>query len=177
MVKLVEENENVEVYLGKDKLKFGDVAGLAKILGLESGSYFGVNESEAVHDTMVLYTNYSNIVELDFAKSITSNIYEGVSANLFKWNDQIYVQKINQAMNENSIYKVNGTQAVSMVKSYLRYDISEGLTDFLEGENKIKSVMINDRTKVLENISRVEGEISKINALTESNNLINISQS
>ena len=171
MVKLVEENENVEVYLGKDKLKFGDVAGLAKILGLESGSYFGVNESEAVHDTMVLYTNYSNIVELDFAKSITSNIYEGVSANLFKWNDQIYVQKINQAMNENSIYKVNGTQAVSMVKSYLRYDISEGLTDFLEGENKIKSVMINDRTKVLENISRVEGEISKINALTESNNL------
>jgi len=168
IVRLIEENEKVEVYLGKDKLKFGEVSGLAKILGLESGSYFGVNESEVVNDTLVLYTNYSNIVELDFAKNISSNIYEGVCVNLFKWNNQIYVQKINQTMNENSIFKVNGTQAVSMVKSYLRYDISEGLTEFLEGENKIKSVMINDRNKVLENITKVENEILKLNSLMES---------
>jgi hypothetical protein len=168
IVRLVEENEKVEVYLGKDKLRFNESASLAKILGLESGSYFGVNESEVVNDTMVLYNNYSNIVELDFAKNISSNIYEGVCINLFKWNNQIYVQKINRGMNENSIFRVNGTQAVSIVKSYLRYDISEGLTDFLDNENKIKSVMINDRNKVLENISRVENEIFKLNSLMES---------
>ena len=171
MVKLVEENEEISVYLGKDKLRFGNTGSLAKILGLESSSYFGVNESEVVVDTMTLYANYSNIVELDFAKGINSNIYEGVGVNIFKWNNQIYVQKINEGMRENSLYKVNGTQAVTMVKSYLRYDISEGLTEFLEGDQRIKSVMINDRNKVLENISKIEGELDKINGLIESNSL------
>ena len=171
MVRLVEENEEVSVYLGKDKLRFGNIGNLAKILGLESSSYFGVNESEVVVDTMTLYANYSNIVELDFAKGINSNIYEGVGVNIFKWNNQIYVQKINEGMRENSLYKVNGTQAVTMVKSYLRYDISEGLTEFLEGDQRIKSVMINDRNKVLENIAKIEGELNKINGLIESNSL------
>ena len=171
IVRLVEENEEVSVYLGKDKLRFGNIGNLAKILGLESSSYFGVNESEVVVDTMTLYTNYSNIVELDFAKGINSNIYEGVGVNIFKWNNQIYVQKINEGMRENSLYKVNGTQAVSMVKSYLRYDISEGLTEFLEGDHKIKSVMINDREKVLENISKIEAELNKLNTLIESDSI------
>ena len=74
-------------------------------------------------------------------------------------------------MRENSIYKVNGSQAVKMVKDYLRYDIAEGLTEFLEGEQKIKSIMINDRTKVLENISSVEDQINKIESLMENNPL------
>lgn len=171
IVNLVEENDKVSVYLGKDKLRFGDSIGLAKIIGLESSSYFGVNESEVVGDIMTLYTNYSNIVELDFAKSITSNVYEGLGINLFKWNSQIYLQKINEAMRENSLYEVNGSQAVALVKNFMRYDISEGLTEFLDGESKIKSVMINDRSKVLENISKIEFEITKVETLMESNPL------
>lgn len=170
-VTLIEENENVSVYLGQSRINFRSVSELAKILGLESGNHFGVNESEVVSDIMNLFTNFRNIVELDFAKNITSNIYEGVSVNLIKWNDKIYLQKINDGMMENSIYKVNGSQAVKMVKEHLRYDISEGLTEFLEGEQKIKSIMVNDRTKVLENISKVEGEIVKIESLMETNPL------
>jgi hypothetical protein len=171
IVRIVEENESVSVYLGKDKLRFNDPVSLAKILGLESASYFGVNESEVVGDVMNLYSNYYNIVELDFAKSITSKIYEGLQINLFKWKNQIFLQKINEGMRENSLYKVNGTQAVSMVKNFMRYDISEGLTEFLEGEFKIKSIMINDRNKILENIDKVETELTKIESLMESNPL------
>ena len=171
IITMIEENDNVSVYLGKDKLRFSDSVGLAKIIGLESSSYFGVNESEVVGDIMTLYTNYSSVVELDFAKSITSNVYEGLGINLFKWNGQIYLQKINEAMRENSLYEVNGSQAVAMVKNFMRYDISEGLTEFLDGETKIKSVMVNDRNRVLENISKIEGEIIKVETLMESNPL------
>jgi hypothetical protein len=96
IVRLVEENDEVTAYMGKTKLKFSDPSGLAKIVGLESGSYFGVNESDVVNDIMNLYANYRNIVELDFAKSLTSNVYEGLGINLFKWMDQIYLQKINK---------------------------------------------------------------------------------
>ena len=170
-VSIVEEMTGTSVYLGKNKLNFRSVPELAKILGLESASHFGVNESQVVGDIINLYVNFSNIVELDFAKNISSNIYEGVSVNLIKWNNDIYLQRINESMRENSVYKVNGTQAVKMVKDFLRYDISEGLTEFLEGEQKLKSIMINDRTKVLENIAKVEGEINKIEGLMENNPL------
>jgi hypothetical protein len=170
-VSLVEENESVSVYLGKSKLNFRSVGELGKVLGLESASHFAVNESQVVNDILNLYVNFSNIVELDFAKNITSNIYEGVAINLIKWNNEIYLQRINEGMRENSIYKVNGSQAVKMVKDYLRYDISEGLTEFLDGEQKLKSIMINDRTKVLENISRVEEQINKVESLMENNPL------
>lgn len=170
-VSLVEENESVSVYLGKSKLNFRSVGELGKVLGLESASHFAVNESQVVNDILNLYVNFSNIVELDFAKNITSNIYEGVAINLIKWNNEIYLQRINEGMRENSIYKVNGSQAVKMVKDYLRYDIAEGLTEFLDGEQKLKSIMINDRTKVLENISSVEDQINKVESLMENNPL------
>jgi hypothetical protein len=170
-VSLVEENESASVYIGKSKLNFRSVGELGKLLGIESASHFAVNESQVVNDILNLYVNFSNIVELDFAKNITSNIYEGVSINLIKWNNKIYLQRINEGMKENSIYKVNGSQAVKMVKDYLRYDITEGLTEFLDGEQKLKSIMINDRTKVLENISGVEEQINKIEGLMESNPL------
>ena len=171
VVRIVEEIENISVYLGKDKLRFGDTVGLAKLLGMESATYFGINESEVVSDVMTLYSNYHNVVELDFAKSITSKIYEGLQINLLKWKNQIFLQKINEGMRENSLYKVNGSQAVSMVKNFMRYDISEGLTEFLEGEFRVKSIMVNDRNKILENISKVDGEINKLENLMESNPL------
>ena len=167
-VRLIEENEEVSVYLDKSKLKFNSLGELGKMLSLELTSYLGVNESQAINNVITLYRGYGDIVELDFAKSIVSKIYEGASVNLIKWNDKIYLNRINEGMRENSFYQVNGSQAVKMVKEFLRYDISEGLTDFLEGESKVKSVMINDRNKVLENISKVEVEIKKLESLTES---------
>lgn len=170
-VRIIEEGNDLSVYLDKSKLNFRSLGELAKMLNLEGGSYLGMNESQAIGNVITLYKGYHDVVELDFAKSIVSNIYEGVSVNLIKWGGKIYLQRINEGMRENSIFKVNGSQAVKMVKDFLRYDISEGLTDFLEGEQKIKSVMINDRNKVLENISRVEAEISKVEGLMENNPL------
>jgi hypothetical protein len=124
-------------------------------------------ESSLVDDVITVYENYDSIVELDFAKSIVSNIYEGVSVNLIKWESEIYLQKINESMREKSLYKVNGSQAVKVVKDYLRYDISEGLTEFLEGDYKRKSIMINDRNEILNNISLIESEIEKIERFFE----------
>jgi hypothetical protein len=168
-VKIIEEGSSNSVYLGNSKLRFRDSVDLAKIIGLEVTSNLGMLESNLVDDIITIYENYDNIVELDFAKSIISNIYEGVSMNLIKWEDQMYLQKINESMRERSIYKVTGSQAVKAVKDYLRYDISEGLTQFLEGDYRKKSIMINDREEILKNITIVDGEISKIERYFENN--------
>lgn len=167
-VRLIEEDLEKNVYFNNKKIKFNTLNELGKYLSMEMGSFIGgVNENTVVKDVIEIYKGLENIVELDFAKSIVSNIYEGVRINLLKHNNEIYLNRVNESMRENSLYKVKGTQAVQAVKEFLRYDISEGLTEFLEGDHRIKSIMINDRNKVLENISKVEFEINKIESSTE----------
>ena len=166
-IRIIEEGTSNSVYLGKSKLRFRDTLDLAKIVGLEVTSNLGMMESTLVDDVITIYENYDNIAELDFAKSIVSNIYEGVSMNIIKWEGQIYLQKVNESMRERSIYKATGSQAVKAVKDYLRYDISEGLTEFLEGDYKRKSIMINDRNDILNNINIVESEITKLERFLE----------
>ena len=166
-IRIIEEGSKNSVYLGKSKLNFRNSSDLAKIVSLEVTSNLGMLESNLVNDVITIYENYDSIVELDFAKSVISNIYEGVSVNLIKWENQIYLQKINESMRERSLYKVNGSQAVKVVKDYLRYDISEGLTEFLEGDYKRKSIMVNDRNEILNNISIIESEIEKIERFFE----------
>ncbi len=160
--KLVEENDSVAIYSKETKVNFKDINQLAKQIALEISGSLGVNESKAVSDLINLYENFENIVELDFAKRLESKVFEGVSVNLIKWNSNLYLNRINEGMNENSLFKVNGSQATNMVKDLMKYDISEGLTEFLDGENRIKSIMLNDRKQIIDNISIVENEINKI---------------
>jgi hypothetical protein len=171
IVSITEGSENSpNVFIGRNKLTFSNVNEMAKLIGLEVSSYMGYNDMSLVKDIATVYENYNSFVELDFAKSIVSRIYEGLSVNLFKWNDKIYLQRINEAMRENSIFSVNSMQAVKLVKDTLRYDISEGLSEFLVGELRTKSVLLNDRTSLLENIQKVEEQLSKVQSLMEQPN-------
>jgi len=169
--KIVEENDSATIYSKNTKINFSDLNQLAKQVALEISGSLGVNESKAVSDLINLYNGFSSIVELDFAKRLESKVFEGVSVNLIKWNSKIYLNRINEGMNENSLFQVNGSQASNMVKDLMKYDISEGLTEFLEGENKIKSIMLNDRKQIIDNISIVENEINKISNLMSTNPL------
>ena len=164
--KVIKITEGLEgspnVYLGNTQLKFRSLPELGKIIGLEISSVSGYNDMKVVNQIASVYENFSSIVELDFAKSLVSRIYEGLRINLFKWDGALYLQKINESMRENSVYRVNSLQAVKMVKESLRYDISEGLTEFLDGELRSKAIMVNDRSEILSNIGKVEKELSKI---------------
>ncbi len=168
---LIEENESVSVYSNGQKMKFEDKIQLSKALALEISGSFGVNENKVIFDIMNLFENFSQVVELDFAKRIESKLYEGASVNLIKWQGKMYLNRINESMKDNSLYEVNGTQAANLVKDFLKFDISEGLTEFLEGESRVKSIMLNDRKRLMENIAIVEGEILKLESKMKSNPL------
>lgn len=170
-ISIVQENEENKIYINNDVARFDDYNQLAKIISLKVSNTLGLNENKIIYDVIRIYENFDSIVELDFAKTIVSKIYEGASVNLIKWDGKMYLHKINESMRENSLYSVNGSQASNIVKDFLRYDISEGLTEFLDGEKKIKSIMLNDRKKVIENISIVESEMKKIEALVATNPL------
>jgi hypothetical protein len=155
-------DETPSVYLGKTKLNFRNVSEMAKLIGLEVSSVSGYNDMQTVNMVATVFENFNSIVELDFAKSVISRIYEGLSVNIFKWNSQLYLQRVNEAMRENSVFSVTSTQAVKLVKESLRYDISEGLTEFLDGELRTKSILVNDRSEIISNIQKIEEQISKV---------------
>jgi hypothetical protein len=170
-ISIVEENEETKIYLNENLAKFSDYNQLAKLISLGVSRGLATNENKVIADIIRLYENFDRIVELDFAKSVVSKVYEGASVSLIKWNGKIFLQRVNESMRENSLFAVNGSQAANIVKDFLKYDVSEGLTEFLDGERKIKSIMINDRKKVIENIAIVEGEMKKIETLVASNPL------
>ena len=170
-ISIVSENDETKIYLNKDLANFADYNQLAKLISFRISRGLGTNESKVISDVIRLYENFDKVVELDFAKSVVSKVYEGASVSLIKWNGKIFLQRVNEAMRENSLFAVNGSQAVNMVKDFLKYDISEGLTEFLDGEKRVKSIMFNDRKKVIENISVVESEMQKIESLVATNPL------
>ena len=170
-ISIVSENDETKIYLNKDLANFADYNQLAKLISFRISRGLGTNESKVISDVIRLHENFDKIVELDFAKSVVSKVYEGASVSLIKWNGKIFLQRVNEAMRENSLFAVNGSQAVNMVKDFLKYDISEGLTEFLDGEKRVKSIMFNDRKKVIENISVVESEMQKIESLVATNPL------
>lgn len=131
--KLVESN-NVESHLiAGGYLKYGEIGKAAQI-------------SHAISEGR-------NIKELDFAYRVTSSVFEGLSVTIFNLNENVYIQKINKGMKENSfILAESAEEAVKIVKDFMNYDISGSLNHLLEGE-KAEAEM---RSK---EIAKIEGRI------------------
>jgi hypothetical protein len=170
-IKIQESNDGASVILNGSPLRFKDSVELGRILHVELASQSGVNPSSIAKDVINVYESFDKIVELDIAKNISSRLYEGVYVNLLKWKNQIYVQRVNEGMRENSFLKTSGSQALKVVHDLLKFDISEGLSQFLEGENKMKAIMINDRKKVLDNMTVIEEQVKKLETIMASNPL------
>jgi hypothetical protein len=127
------------------------------------------NSTSNINKAMKVIEMSEDIVEIDFGKSIRSKVFEGAVSNVFKLGKNLYVQNINPSMKLNKIYECNSTQAVNIVKDFIKYDISESLTEFLDGENAVLSIMKNDKKSIGDNITVLENEISKIKKASSEN--------
>jgi hypothetical protein len=123
---------------------------------------------------LLKYTNY--LAEVDFGRNISSKVYEGVQVNLFKLDNKVFVQRVNPAMKKNELFEANGTQAVNLVKEFVGFDISESMTEYLTGEDKVRSIMYNDRKLIAENLKLVESELAKIDHAINTNPLVSKSE-
>jgi len=166
-VEFIYEGDDKKIYLDSRHISEKD---LPAAISVTTNSLLGNNAN--ISRALFISESIDEIVDLEFAKRIRSKVYEGVEANIFKVSDKIYVQTVNPAMRLNKIYECNSTQAVNIIKDFLKYDISESLTEFLENEDAFLSVMKNDRNEIIKNISVLEGEISKIETAELQNPLL-----
>jgi len=167
-VSVVFEGGEKKVYLNGRNMP---LESLGTTLSIEFRNYFG-NSAPIVERVMNMIKYADDLAELDFAKSIKSKVYEGVEANLFKIGKKIYVQRVNPGMKKNELFEANGNQTVNLVKEFIGFDISESLTEFLDGETRIKSIMYNDKKTIADNMKIVESEMAKIETVINSNPLV-----
>ena len=125
--------------------------------------------ANAIENAVQVVEAANYLSEIDFGKKISSKIYEGVEANVFKFGEKVYVHKVNPAMKKNELLEGNGNQAVNIVKEFLGFDLSESMTEVLEKEERILAIMKNDKESIKKNLAIVESEMSKITKALESN--------
>lgn len=167
-VEILFTNESKEIYFDGKKIREEDVpvaVSLSTNTLLESSNH-------KINKAIFIVNSSDDIIDLDFGKKIKSKVYEGVEANIFKTSTKIYVQTVNPAMRLNKVYEANATQAINIIKDFIKYDISESLTEFLEGEKAFLSIMKNDKNEILKNIDILESELSKLTAAKEVNPLL-----
>ena len=167
-VDFVFEGENKKVLFNGNSIKEED---LPRSLSMTLHTIFE-GSNQVISKVNGISKIADELMDIDFGKKIVSKIYENVEANIFKVNGKIYVQTFNPSMKLNKVYEGNATQASNIIKEFIKFDISESLTEFLDREDAIRSVMYNDRTQISRNIEILVEETKKIDSAIQSNPIL-----
>jgi hypothetical protein len=84
-----------------------------------------------------LVESLDTVKELDFVSSIDSIIHKGVTVNVMKMNESIYLNRINNTMRVNEMIELTSAKmAQELVNEFVNYDISPLVYELLESEKK-----------------------------------------
>jgi hypothetical protein len=166
------QGDNVVMFMGRDTIKINENGSIdlngtsltrdelkhkAAVSSIIDPSY-----SRGLVDVLTIHENIDKLMEIDFSKTITSNIYEGVKINVFK-GDSYIVNYVNPSMNENKTSNfTTATQLKNFVWDTLSYDISESFVETLSEENKEINKLQRISTSLFNKIVLVEKELKKI---------------
>lgn len=104
---------------------------------LRENSIIGLNESAVIDKLAILIESSDSIKELDFVNSIKSIIHNGVAVNMIRINENVYINRINAAMNVNEMMEISNPKlAQELVNEFVNFDISPLIYDLLEKNEK-----------------------------------------
>jgi hypothetical protein len=161
-------NEQKEILLNDNKIAEANLYNTISLV--ESQGLFNTKTFSMVNIVKILNENLDKIADIDFGKTISSTMYEGLSLSILKTDTGIVVNKINEGMKENSLLKCTGTQAVKIAKAVLNYDLTNTLSSLLEGEMKAKGELVAKGKVVLNNIALLEDELAKVEDAIDGDN-------
>ena len=167
-VEIIFTNESKEIYFDGKRINESDLPVAVSV----STNNLLESSNHKIAKAVFVASNAEEIIDLDFGKKIKSRVFENVEANIFKTEAGIYVQTVNPAMRLNKIYEANATQAIKIIKDFIKYDISESLTEFLEGEQAFLSVMKNDKNEIIKNVEVLESQLRKLDIAKKENPLL-----
>lgn len=166
------QGDNVVMFMGRDTVKLHE-SGTIELNGnaltreelkhkAAVTSIIDPAYSRSLTDVLTVHENISKLMELDFSKTITSNIYEGVKMNVIKGNEYV-VNYVNPSMNENKTLRIeSATKLKNFVWDTLAFDISESFVETLSEENREINKLQRATTGMFNRIVLLEKELSKI---------------
>jgi hypothetical protein len=176
---IVKINENGSIYLNDSELSRDELKHKAAVSSVIDPSY-----SRGLTDVLTIHENVDKLMEIDFSKTISSNIYEGVKINVFRGNGYT-VNYVNPSMNENKTVKfTSATQLKNFVWDTLSYDISESFVEVLSDENKeilklqkISSDLFNKIVLIEKELKKIENEKANDEDIKESKMIVQLEES
>jgi hypothetical protein len=131
-----------------------------------------INETSELQMLVKAYENINSFVELDFVQSVASRTKKGVTANVIRVGENVYINRINPAMRMNEMLKAeSATEAITLVKEHVNYDISSSLVDLLEGEQKIAAELSAKRDSMFDRIQFLKEQRSKLSIMKNTSNV------
>ena len=163
-------------YLGRNKIEISEADNTTRVLfngkqvpsediarNLVSTGMIRLEEAKVASDIQFVNDTFKNFFELDFAKVISSKMYEGSYVTLMKVDENIYLNKVNTSMRSNEFFsELNATQARNIILEFLGYDIKESLLEFIEKDEREINSIKEQQNEIIKNMTVLEAEINKI---------------
>ena len=135
---------------------------------LLSGGHVKMSETGKIAQIHRAINEGFKIKDIDFGYKVTSSVYEGLSSSIFNISDRIFIQRINKAMNENSIVEADSAiEAVKIVKDFMNYDITESINKMVKTEQIQESHRQSEITKLESRVKFLIEKIAEIDAATK----------
>ena len=135
---------------------------------LLSGGHVKMSETGKIAQIHRAINEGFKIKDIDFGYKVTSSVYEGLSSSIFNISDRIFIQRINKAMNENSIVEADSAiEAVKIVKDFMNYDITESINQMVKTEQIQESHRQSEITKLESRVKFLIEKIAEIDAATK----------
>ena len=173
-------NSTLDINFNEEKPKVFINSKIVESSSVEShlvvGGYVKYSDKETISQIQQAIHEGNNIKELDFGYTVTSKLYETVSVSVFSLGENVYIQKVNKGMKENTLTKAESAEeAVAIVKEFMNYDITNSIKHLTEAEEARKMSKEKEISKQLDYLNSVyeketETIRTRIKTLTESLN-------
>jgi len=149
---------------------------------LLSTNFVNYNELYKVDEICSFIENIDTIKHLDFVTSLKSRVYEGVKVNIFKLEENLYINRINNKMRVNELSEAaSAIDAQKMVSEYVNYDISNLVIEMIDSERKAAMELNSKKDAISETLSflkekkkDIESTIAKIGESEDLNKAIDL---
>lgn len=163
-ITLIKENDEVDTYLNGVKY---DVDSLINKISFSTFNIFDRTASiYTINAIKSLYESFDEITNLEFAKTIYSDIHKDKIVDVIKLNEKMYIIKEDlNIKTKQFIADLNEIQVRNAINEYINYDIGDVFSDIITEKEKQLKILEKQKIKYDKLIEELENKLEKLNSI------------
>lgn len=130
---------------------------------LQESALTSNNSYQIAEKISFLIESFDTIKEIDIFTSLVSKQHKNVAVNIAKINENIFINRVNYAMNINEMIQTSSAKvAQGLVNEFVNYDITPLVQEMLNNEEKIAYNFKIEKNKIQETIKILENKKKEI---------------